>query len=574
MRKNIGAAKASPNRGAYALDDEPSWGHFAYPTIWRVTDDATAYPKWLTEVYGAGNVPNRDRWVTYNDIRAKLPTWKVKDFDAGPFMDQLTFNDAHYANFLGGLVEDANAIDPATPCGFVGGQSPGAYGGHDYARLMRKVQFLEAYDMGSSQAVIRSFNPKNALPMVTSLFHKTAESDIAQVWYFLAHGNRGHIAWVEDWFDGVTPKPWHKVVAPTYRDAGQKIGPLMAGAEWVHDGVAVYYSQPSIQLGWVLDAEAHGSSWPNRNNDHKLASASHVRHAWENMLRDAGLQYTYLSYVDVIQKGVPAEYKVLILPACLALSDAEARQIRAFCERGGTVVADYLPGVWDQHGKGRAAGGVLDAMFGVPHSPDLRASDLFGGKLWVEVDQEKNYGWKAYKEYLTHENTCFRDPSGYHRAVRAMPVDHAQPCGKGTAVLMNLSPQWYNAFRVVGPVPAAKREVFMKHVTAAGVVLRVRLKDAPDAAFGYEVTYWSKPATGATPARTVVFLGLNAEVGDALSGTNAEGIKTATLPVTLQFAAAVKGVRNERTGQALGDGREFAVEWKQNEAVVLSHDTP
>ncbi len=102
----------------------------------------------------------------------------------------------------------------------------------------------------------------------------------------------------------------------------------MTGAEWKHDGVAIYYNHASIQLGWILDAEAHGRTWINRNADERLASAAHVRRAWENMLRDSGLQYSFINYVDVIQRGVPEEYRVLILPACLCLSDAEARAIR------------------------------------------------------------------------------------------------------------------------------------------------------------------------------------------------------------------------------------------------------
>ena len=32
-----------------------------------------------------------------------------------------------------------------------------AFGGYDYAKLMRKVQFIEAYNIGGSQAVVRSF---------------------------------------------------------------------------------------------------------------------------------------------------------------------------------------------------------------------------------------------------------------------------------------------------------------------------------------------------------------------------------------------------------------------------------
>ena len=569
LRKNIGAVKASPFRAAYAMDDEPSWGHFVHPTMWQITDDATAFPKWLEQIYGPA-APKRDRWISYDDIRPKLATWTVKDFDASPLMDQWTFNDAHWANYLGGLVEDANVIDPATPCGFVGGQSPNAFGGYDYARLMRKLQFIESYNLGSSQAIIRSFNPHNALPAVTSVFHKSVEDDIWQTWYYLAHGNRGHIGWVEKWFDGKTPKPWHAEVAPAYLEAGKKIGPLMSGAEWIHDGVAIYYSHPSIQLGWIMDAEAHGKTWVNRNNDERLAAAAHVRHAWENMLRDSGVQYSFVSYVDVIQHGIPPEFKVLILPACLCLSDAEARQIKAFCERGGTVIADYMPGLWDQHGKGRATG-VLDDLFGVTHSSAMKAGDIFGEKLWAEVDQDANYSWKTYGEFLTNKNTSLRDESGFHKAVRALPVNQARKFGGGTAVLMNLSPQWYNAHRVAGAVPAQKREVFMRHVAQAGVAPRVRIKGAGEAEHGYEITYWSKPADANGPARTILFLCFNPEItGSALGGGNSDRLKTARVPVTLQFRDEVKGARDERSGRELGNGREFTLDWKQNEALVLS----
>jgi hypothetical protein len=61
------------------------------------------------------------------------------------------------------------------------------------------------------------------------------------------------------------------------------------------------------------------------------------------MLQDEGLQYNFISYADVVEKGIPDRYKVLILPAVLCLSDVEAARIRDFCRNGGTVIADYLP---------------------------------------------------------------------------------------------------------------------------------------------------------------------------------------------------------------------------------------
>lgn len=566
MAKNIAAVKSSPYRAAYALDDEISWGHFVHPTMWNLTDDQAAYPAWLKEIYGP-NPPRRDRWVTYEDIRPKLATWSVKEFDASSLMDQWTFNDSYWNNFIGDLVEYSNKLDPDTPCGWVGGQSPNAFGGYDYAKAMRKVQFLEAYNIGGSQAVIRSFNPRNAIPAVTSHFHRNSADTIWQTWYYLAHGNRGFIGWVEKWFDGTKPKPWHAEVAPHFREAGQKIGPLMSGAEWQHDGVAIYYSHASIQLGWIMDAAAHGKTWVNRNNDARIGSAHQGRKAWENMLRDSGLQYNFISYVDVIQNGVPAEYKVLILPACLCLSDVEARRIRDFAENGGTVIADYLPGLWDQHGKGRIGGGVLDDIFGVKHSPDLKASDLFGGKLWCEIDQDTNFNWKTYQDFLTRGNTCIKDASGFDKAVRNMETVKVNRVGKGTAVLLNLSPQWYNAHRAAGPEDAAKRSVFMKPVEAAVRKRWVRLQTEADKAHGYEITYWKRNG------RTILFVCMNPEITvSSTGGGNSVGLKTDALPITLVFSGKLTGVRDERTGKALADGSQLKFDWKMNEAVVLSFE--
>lgn len=567
IRENIEKVKKSPMKAAYALDDEPSWGHFVHPTMWQLTDDTEAFSKWLAEVYGQGSVPSRERWVGYEELRKKLPEWSIAEFDASPLMDQWSFNDSVWCNLIGDLVEFTNGLDADTPVGLVGGQMPSPFGGYDYAKLMRKVQFIESYNLGSSQAIIRSFNPKNALPAVTTHFHKSVNDTIWQAWYYAAHGNRGLIGWVEKWFDGKTPAAWHAEVAPTLREVASKIGPMMTGAEWLHDGVAVYYSHPSIQLGWILDAEAHGKTWINRNNDERLSSSALGRKAWENMLRDSGIQYSFVSYVDVVQHGVPEEYRVLILPACLCLSDAEARRIQEFCRDGGTVIADYLPGVWDQHGKGRSGGGVLDGLFGVSHDPGMKAGDIFGERLWVEADQDANYSYKSYEELLTNKNGCLKHATGFHQAVRKMPVGSTSEVEKGKAVLLNLSPQWYNAYRVEGSEASEKRETFMQPVRSAGIRPRVRIVDGGEKVHGYETTYWKLPN-----GRELLFVGLNPEIrGTSLGGGNSVGLKSDRLSVKLRFTSTISDARDERTGRSLGEGREFELSWKQNEAIVLSY---
>jgi len=569
IHKHISALEESPYRTAYALDDEISWGSFLAPCSWRITDDDQAYPRWLREVYGE-EAPKRDHWFTYEEILGKLPEWSIAEFDASPVMDQWTFNDSVWLNFIGELVEYANAVDPATPCGFVGGQCPNTFGGYDYAKIMRKVQFIESYNYGSSQAIIRSFNPRNALPHVTTHFHRNPAQTAWETWYYLAHGNRGFIGWVKNWFEEVTgaPLPWHEEVAPHYREAGTKIGPLMTGAEWIHDGVAIYYNHASIQLAWVLDAETHAETWYRRGSDSELGSSHQVRHAWESMLLDEGLQYNFLSYAEAIQDGIPREYKVLILPAALCLSDVEARRIRDFCRRGGTVIADYLPGLWDQHGTGRALGGALDGVFGVRHLPDFRAQDIFSSRLWVETDQEANFRWKDYATLLTNRMDNVKDTTGYHKAVRTMPVVRQNRFGKGRAVLMNLSPAWYTAYRVSGFEEATRRRrVFMDPLRRYGVEPWIRITNRGPETHGAEIAYWQKGD------RTILFLCLNPERFGALKkGGHACALRTETIPIELRFKRSVRDVRNERKARDLGNGRRFKLDWKTNEALVLSFE--
>ena len=161
------------------------------------------------KTYYGGRAP-KPQYVTPDDMLGQLSR-PLGQLDFSPLLDRITYNDSVWANFLGKLVECANQADPDTPCGFVGGQSPNIWGGYDYAKLTKKIQFIEAYNLGSAQAIIRSFSPQNALPQVTTHFHSPQcgiANDIWQSWYYFAHGNRGMIGWVEGWFDGNKPRPW------------------------------------------------------------------------------------------------------------------------------------------------------------------------------------------------------------------------------------------------------------------------------------------------------------------------------------------------------------------------------
>ncbi|NQT51688.1 beta-galactosidase trimerization domain-containing protein, partial [bacterium] len=562
VAERVGKLKRSPMRVAYALDDEVSWGAFVVPIPWRLNADDAAYARWLQSYYG-GQAP-RPQYVTPD---ACLPQLKrpLRDIDFAPFLDRMSYNDSLWANFLGALVQTANRADPATPCGFVGGQAPNLWGGYDYAKLLRKTQFIEAYNLGSATHVIRSFNPHNALPVVTTHFHSDARgtaNDIWQAWYYFAHGNRGMIGWVEKWFDGKTPRAWLKEFSPTLKELGGVQGPKLVGSRWLHDGVAIYYSHPSIQVSWLLDSEAHGKTWVNRGSDQRLGTSHLVREAWIDLLTDSGIQFNFVPYDKVAVHGIPAHYKVLILPACFALSDIEAQRIREFAERGGTVVADFMCGLFDQHGTGRRRG-ALDDLFGIRHDGSETAADFFGPRLWVEADQDRGFSYKKYRDLFATVPSKLE--GGFAVAERKHKTHIVRRVGQGRAVYLNLSPQRYLQYREENAATDARRDVFMKHIRAAGVKPRLQVT-GPDGTRPpkIEVTYWHKGE------RTYLFVVQSAAVtGSAQGGGGVQGLSRRRMPLTLTFPSPV-ALTDERTGKRHPASRTHTLSYNPVEATLFS----
>jgi hypothetical protein len=559
VTRNVDNLKKSPMRIAYALDDEISWGAFVTPLPWRISDDDAAYESWLKTYYG-GHSP-KPEYVTPEFTQAQLGR-PLAQLDFSPLLDRITYNDSVWANLIGKLVECANQADPDTPCGFVGGQCPNLWGGYDYAKLTKKIQFIEAYNLGSSQAILRSLSPHGAMPQVTTHFHSPERgiaNDVWQSWYYFAHGSRGMIGWVEGWFDGGKPRPWLAEYRSTLKELGQMQGPKMVGSQWIHDGVAIYYSHPSIQVSWCLDIQPHGKTWVNRGSDDRLGTSHNVRRAWEYLLTDSGIQYDFLAYDRVVIEGVPEQYKVLILPACYALSDIEAQRIREFCRRGGTVIADFAPGLFDQHGKGRARG-ALDDLFGVRHDGGETSKDFFAGRLWVETDQDAGFSYKKYADLFATLKCPLRQ--GFAVAERRLPPGGST---RGRAVYLNLSPQRYLQYREEGTATDAHRRVFLDAVTAAGVRPRIQVTSGGRRPQRCEATYWTKDG------RTLVFVVQNAAVsGSSQGGGGADGLARRTIPIEVEFPTEVHGVVDERSGKSLSDGRKFAFQFKPAEAVFFS----
>ncbi|MCD6469986.1 hypothetical protein J7L29_04225 [Candidatus Bathyarchaeota archaeon] len=578
---NIGVAKGDPNLICYSLDDEPSATVFTRPAKWDTHPETMKkYYSWL-KFYYFGSIENLNRewgtnYIKFEEVRIFTPDdlqdeYKkpLSEWNLAPWQDYLTFTDSLFANVIGELIEYANQLDPTRCVGFSGGQAPAAWGGYDYVKLMKKLQYIEAYNIGCSMEVIRSFNPLQAIPQVQTYF--TTNSTVGKwfLYHNFAHGNRGVIAWapVEDWFtytsDGKRElKPWVSVIGKANMELVNQSKKLLL-AKWIHDGIAIYYSQPSIQTTWFMDSYVHGLTWINRPPDYRLGSADGCRWAWTTMLEDMGLQYNFLGYDVVATEGVPDEYKILILTKAHSMSDVEIENIKKFVERGGVLIADYLPAVFDEHGKGRKRGG-FDDLFGVSHA-NITKEDLFDGTCFSEVNAESDISGSFITASREVRARCERFQGKYVIAVKTIEPLRIVNYGKGKAILLNISPLEYLELRGT-PEGDEYRKLFEDLIYPV-VKPWVNVTDSSGKRLPItEVTYFRRGGriyiiVTKNPLRGI------AGVPDVASE---KSLTDEPITVTITIDRPVKDLVNERTGERYGDVSSVQVEWVPSEIIFLS----
>ncbi|HIE08936.1 MAG TPA: hypothetical protein EYP65_03705, partial [Armatimonadetes bacterium] len=225
IRKSVAAHKAARPL-AYALDDEISYTSYTNPLDFCFSSHCLRrFRKWLRRRYRALEELNRtwgtsfQRWeevvpLSTDEIREREYPKGMGHYNFSPWSDHLDFVDELFASVVAELVSFVHELDPGVPCGFVGGQAPSAWGGYDWWRLARVVDFLEVYDIGGVMEVVRSFAPAR-YPMVETIFvppepgkgRREVPRLVHKIWRGVAHGYFGHIIWcAHNYFPEGDPK--------------------------------------------------------------------------------------------------------------------------------------------------------------------------------------------------------------------------------------------------------------------------------------------------------------------------------------------------------------------------------
>jgi Beta-galactosidase len=332
---------------------KPDWQ--ALQKLQGSNDSDVEHSSPLLLLYGSSaqkKMPYGKQRLTAGFIAENSHAWNF-----APWCDHRAYMDRYLSHALGRLREDIREIDPRTPVGIEGTQMPAAFGGYDLWRLSQVLDWVEPYDIGNAREILGSF--MRGKPLLTTLGEQDAKAAQRRLWHLLLEGDSGCIIWwSEDCIDWKDPEyaltSRARALAPILKELQSPLARLFLRAEPEVDPIAIHYSQPSIQVNWLIESTVDGSTWLRRFSSHEAAynRMTQRRQAWVKLLQDAGYTPQFISS-EQIERGELKDMKALVLCNSLALSDKECRAIDEFAKATDSrnLFGSGNAGLFDQHGR-------------------------------------------------------------------------------------------------------------------------------------------------------------------------------------------------------------------------------
>ena len=303
-----------------------------------------------------------------------------------PWLEHKMFMAATFAwGQFASHLPDLRKYNPHARMGASGTQKPGY--SYDWVQYMKHCRVMSYYS-GIQVKLIHDIGGKDILAgrWMTYCYANVDQETycVSPMWEGLLRGGNMAAIWPPTMTNGDGTPTCNVKYAKATMDELRRGYTKLWLTSTARPQVALLYSQSSLftAMGTFGDSE-----WQNTQS------------SWLRILDDMKYDCRYLSYEEVAEKGIPAGFKVVILPAAVSLSDKEAAQLEKFVKAGGTLIADYAPGRYDGHGK-RHSSETLAKLFAPCNGPvDLAYQELpqLGGRFKVgekglPLMQEKRYG--------------------------------------------------------------------------------------------------------------------------------------------------------------------------------------
>src|ERR1043165_311856 len=400
--------KARYNMDYYFVGDEGSLTSYGDAVDFDWNPHTLAeFRGWLQQQYGSLTTLNSEWRTSFSDWNSVVPyttdeAKKTRNY--APWADHRTFMEITFARAYQTARDAAIEGDPDAHIAVSGTQATNAYNGADWSRLDRVIDDFLSYDGGNQWDMHRSFAKPNAMIGFWTGYGSHGLAVQNAIWT-AAINNVLHpnIFWM---YSFLNPDLTHSASA---RDMGKAfsslrsegVGKLLMEATRQQDGIALYYSMPSIHAASILGYHQRSSDDDDEVADRARLSFAANRDGWVKSIKDLGLQFDFVSSEDVVTKGIANDkYKVVILPLAFALSNDEVQRLQEFVARGGVVIADAAPGWLDQHCAWQRNDRV-NKLFGIITAPsdkrELKLTASASGIRIAEPDLRASRGTTLFK---------------------------------------------------------------------------------------------------------------------------------------------------------------------------------
>ena len=370
-----------------------TWRKYS-PTLYSIGDEnsLTSYEKQCDICISKYCLPRFQKWlmIQYGDLKRLNLAWGTdfsrledvtplnykqiierKNMNFSPWADHRTFMDSVFSNAMKFCKEKTKGADPFTAVGECGTSRDAAYGGWDWYKRLQIWEVLEPYSRYGDQLEIQRSFFKGKITGYTG-YREGKFGLYCNWWWGLLNGEKGIAIWFTPLLinpDFTKTAQGEAVEEYAKGELKKGIGMLIAKSSRLHDGIAIHYSQPSLQASYILK---------NSLGYETLKQYYDNRSQWLKFLEGIGLQYEFIASGQIENgKLADGEYKILILPLSRAISDKEAESIKQFVNNGGILLADCQTGIFDEHVKIRKEG-VFDSLFGLKR---LAAAPITGKGL-------------------------------------------------------------------------------------------------------------------------------------------------------------------------------------------------
>lgn len=359
-------ATMPPGAMDYCMGDEMSLTDYTryFDYDWSPASLAD-FRTWLQQRYRGVADLNKSWGTDFQTFDQVLPLTldeAVKVANPAPWAEFRLYMNDQIAGFYRFVQDTIRSVDPNAKCGLSGTQSPEAGNGMDWFLLSDAFSYYHSYNTSWSNEMRRSFHRRGGADQSPYNGGYSAVNPDAEyrLWWCLFHDTRGISAWTTSlFFNGDLTESQSGADTKAHLETFRRgLWRLVRAGTRQHDGIALYYSMPTIIAGALMNEEKNINAY---------------RDAWVKLLEDAGLQYEFVAAPEV-ERGLldDGEFKVVVLPYTLALSRGEVAALKRFVERGGTILASRRCGVRDELCRPQSPA-LLDDLFGVREEGEQKA---------------------------------------------------------------------------------------------------------------------------------------------------------------------------------------------------------